>query len=162
MRICLAQTSTDFMVIETLANTIWREYYIPIIGKLQVDYMLKNFQSVNSIKKEVTHGMLYFLLKQDDFFVGYVAIKEEKDTLFLSKFYILKTFRRMGLGKKTVLFIEKKAKEKHLKNIRLTVNVNNIKAINTYTRLGFVNTAPLVTDIGNGFIMDDFEMFKRL
>ena len=43
-----------------------------------------------------------------------------------------------------------------------TVNLNNINAIKTYEKLGFINAGPVVADIGNGFVMDDFEMKKSL
>ena len=59
-------------------------------------------------------------------------------------------------------FIESKAKHYQLKTIRLTVNINNVNAIKAYEKLGFKNVGPLVTDIGNGFVMDDYQMEKAL
>jgi hypothetical protein len=34
--------------------------------------------------------------------------------------------------------------------------------VQTYERLGFRIESPLVMDIGNGFVMDDFRMEKAL
>jgi len=59
-------------------------------------------------------------------------------------------------------FIEEKAKLYHLKIIMLTVNKNNTNAIRTYEKLGFINVGPVVKDIGNGFIMDDYQMTKQI
>ena len=61
-----------------------------------------------------------------------------------------------------MFFVEEKAKTYQLKNIRLTVNINNTIAIKAYEKLGFKNVGPIVADIGNGFIMDDFQMMKQI
>ena len=46
-----ANTISDYQQIESLADTIWREHYIPIVGKPQIDYMLDKFQSLRAIQK---------------------------------------------------------------------------------------------------------------
>ena len=38
----------------------------------------------------------------------------------------------------------------------LTVNKNNISAVSVYEKRGFKKIGEGVTDIGNGFVMDDF------
>jgi diamine N-acetyltransferase len=40
------------------------------------------------------------------------------------------------------------------------INENQIKTIKTYEKIGFKNLGPVVQDIGNGFVMDDFKMEK--
>ena len=40
-------------IINDLANSIWREHYIVIIGTEQVEYMLNKFQSVHSISNQI-------------------------------------------------------------------------------------------------------------
>ena len=155
-------TKKAFQTIESLADVIWKEHYIPMLGKPQIEYMLDKFQTAEAIKRQVEDGMLYFLLYFDVLEVGYFAIKPEKEALFLSKIYILKSHRNKGVAKKAMEFIVNYAKEQQLQNIRLTVNINNIHAIEAYKKLGFEITKPLVADIGNGFVMDDFEMVKIL
>ena len=44
----------------------------------------------------------------------------------------------------------------------LTVNRNNTGSIAFYERMGFRKTDELVTDIGNGFVMDDWRMARAL
>jgi RimJ/RimL family protein N-acetyltransferase len=44
----------------------------------------------------------------------------------------------------------------------LGVNRLNEKAIRAYTRNGYLIRGPLKTDIGNGYVMDDFIMEKIL
>jgi RimJ/RimL family protein N-acetyltransferase len=44
----------------------------------------------------------------------------------------------------------------------LYVNKRNAKAIAAYQRNGFVIAESVVTDIGGGFVMDDYVMAKNL
>ena len=67
-----------------------------------------------------------------------------------------------GFGKKAVQFVEALARRLNLKKISLTVNRNNISAVKAYEKMGFKNLGPVVQDIGNGFMMDDFRMEKLI
>ncbi|WP_298553500.1 GNAT family N-acetyltransferase [uncultured Algibacter sp.] len=155
-----ATATLHYSLIETLADTIWREHYIPIVGKPQIDYMLDKFQSVMAIEKQVEDGFEYFSIFYNGTLVGYISIKQETNALFLSKIYVLSYYRGKKIGKTAMEFIEQKANIYQLKNIRLTVNINNTNSIKAYEKIGFKNVGPLVTDIGNGFVMDDYEMVK--
>jgi RimJ/RimL family protein N-acetyltransferase len=57
-------------------------------------------------------------------------------------------------------FIEDKAKTYNLNKIRLTVNRYNTNSIKAYEKMGFKNKREVVQDIGNDFVMDDYEMIK--
>jgi ribosomal protein S18 acetylase RimI-like enzyme len=148
-----------------LAREIWTEHFTPIIGKGQVDYMLAKFQSEEAISQQIeSEGFLYYLLKADDEYIGYTGIVPDKNKaeLFLSKLYIKQDKRRRGYAKKAVLFIEHFARQKGLAKITLTVNKNNASAIEAYRKMGFENAGSIVTDIGGGFVMDDYRMEKRI
>ncbi|WP_372936725.1 GNAT family N-acetyltransferase [Seonamhaeicola sp.] len=162
VQILIANTQKHYKEIATLADIIWREHYIPIIGLPQVNYMLNKFQSAEAIKEQVEVGFEYYLLSFDKTPVGYISIKKETDTLFLSKLYVVNLHRGKNIGKTALNFVTDKAKEYQLNRIRLTVNINNINAIKAYEKMGFKKEKPIVTDIGDGFIMDDFEMVKEV
>ena len=155
-------TEEQIEIVESLAEEIWTEHYIPIIGKAQVDYMLDRFQSKQSISDQIRSGFLYFLIKEDNQFIGYIGVQQKGDELFLSKIYIKSSERGKGHGKKAIQFIERLAKEKGVRKIALTVNKNNRGAIKAYEKLGFKNLGSLIQEIGNGFIMDDYKMEKTL
>ena len=157
-----AISKDDYLQIEALADVIWRDHYIPMVGKAQIDYMLHNFQSASAIEKQIATGLDYYLLIYNQVPIGYVAIKKEAEALFLSKIYVLKDYRGKNIGKETISFVEEKAKIYQLSAIRLTVNINNESAIAFYKKAGFIISRPLVADIGNGFVMDDYEMLKLL
>ena len=159
------QVITDEQIRQTarLAREIWTEHFTAIIGTKQVDYMLDKFQSENAIADQIQNkGYIYYLIKENKQSIGYCGIAEEENALFLSKLYILKTMRGKGIARKTIDFIKTIALERKLERITLTVNKNNIGPIAAYEKLGFVNTGPIVQDIGGGFIMDDYKMELKL
>ena len=155
-------TERQIEIVGSLAEEIWTEHYVPIIGKEQVEYMLDKFQSVQSISDQIRSGSLYFLVKEDNQFIGYIGVQPKGDELFLSKIYIKSSERGKGLGKKAIHFIEKLAKGKGLRKIALTVNKNNRVAIKAYESLGFKNLGSVIQEIGSGFVMDDYKMEKTV
>lgn len=152
--------------VESLAREIWPEHYTPIIGKVQIDYMLDQFQSRDSIKKQIRlEGFEYCLLKKPDgSYAGYLAVQSKKEAgeLFLSKIYVRSADRGKGFGKKAMEWVEKRAKQLHLKKITLAVNKNNNDSIAAYRKMGFSVDRPILTDIGSGFFMDDYFMQKLI
>ena len=158
----LSTTKQQFNKIADLAAIIWREHYIPIIGKEQVEYMIKNFQSPEAMYSQHKDGYQYFMVIKDENLVGYVSVKKQGDSLFLSKIYVSKDFRGQKIGKAAMGFVQKKALEMNCKSTTLGVNKHNTNSIEAYKKMGFVNKGSMVTDIGNGFIMDDYKMEKPL
>jgi len=156
MQIIEVFSPPQIISVQELAYEIWNEYYPPIIGQEQVDYMLTSFQSSKSILQKINEGYLYFLLKQDAKEIGYLAIQKQGSALFISKFYIHKDARRQGYARQALSFLKDYAKEEGLNRILLTVNINNQTAIRTYEDLGFIKTGELLQDIGEGFKMDDY------
>jgi GNAT superfamily N-acetyltransferase len=159
------QVTTDVQIRATarLASEIWTEHFTAIIGADQVDYMLDKFQSENAIANQIRNkGYIYYLIEEDKQAFGYFAIVPEEDALFLSKLYIRKTMRGKGIARKTIDFIKTIALERNLGRITLTVNKNNVGPIAAYVKIGFVNTGPIVQNIGGGFIMDDYKMELKL
>lgn len=157
-RIFQVKEKEDFPQIETLAREIWEEHYTPIIGVAQVDYMLEKFQSAKAMEGQVEEGYEYFMILEEGRLVGYLAFKEEADGLFLSKVYVHSSVRGRGLGKAAIEFVKTEAQNRGLSQIRLTVNKYNHYSIAAYLKMGFEKTRELVMDIGEGYVMDDYEM----
>lgn len=162
LEIKAAYTLSDFQLLEQLAETIWREHYTPIIGEPQVDYMLAKFNTVKAIESQIKEGSQFYYMLYKSIPAGYMSFKEEGDYMFLSKFYVKKEFRGKKIGKASLKFIMDEAKRLGLKSIYLNVNKFNTASISAYEKLGFIKTKAMVTDIGNGFVMDDYEMKKDL
>ena len=139
-----------------LASKIWHEYWHILLSNKQIDYMVENFQSENAIKNQIAneHYTYYYIIKNNEK-AGYFGLSDKEGYLFLSKIYISKEFRHKGLGTKAFEKIKKIAGGR---KIRLTVNKQNINSINAYKKWGFQTIDSVVTDIGNGFVMDDYIM----
>ncbi len=159
----LVDTSSQIDAVARLATEIWREHYTPIIGAAQVEYMLTQFQSPTAITHQITHEHYkYYLLETEGAAQGYLAIQPQGDCLFLSKLYVRAAARARGHARAAIHFAEQYAHQLQLKELALTVNRQNRLAITIYERLGFINAGPIVTDIGDGFVMDDYRMEKPL
>ena len=76
-----AGNTADFALLAVLADEIWREHYIPIIGLAQVDYMLHRFQSAEAIEQQVGAGMVYILITSGAIPAGYLAYENRGDCL---------------------------------------------------------------------------------
>jgi len=156
-------TSQQIEAVAGLAHEIWYEYYVALIGRAQVDYMVAKFQSSAAVAAQVREGYDYFLIQLDGQIGGYCAVQSEpaNRSLFLSKLYLLRDARGGGTGRVCMEFIEQLARRRGLNLLWLTVNKGN-PAVKSYERLGFRIAADLVMDIGDGFVMDDYRMEKSL
>lgn len=157
-----ALTSENIKTIAELATTIWTNHYTPIIGSQQVAYMLDKYQSIKAIEGQIESGYLYYILLLEANPVGYFSFLKNKEHLFLSKLYVLKSARGNGIGKAALSFIADQTKQSNLNKIRLTVNKYNTNSIKAYEKMGFVNIEAVVQDIGNGYVMDDYVLEKEI
>jgi len=156
------ETRDRMQLAAALAQVIWHEHYTPIIGSLQVAYMLETFQSAEAMMRQLSEGYRYYLLFERGEPLGYMAIQPRADALFLSKLYIKAPHRDKGHAKAAVAFLSALATETGAKKIELTVNKNNLPALKAYAKLGFVISGEVVQAIGGGFVMDDYTMLKRV
>lgn len=156
-------TPQQLDAIAGLAREIWDEYYVPLIGRAQVEYMVSTFQSSEAMAQQMRDGYEYFMTERDGQNIGYCAVQAqpEQGSLFLSKLYLLRDARGAGTGRVCMEFIEQLARRRGLTLLWLTVNKGN-PAVKAYERLGFRIAADLMMDIGGGYVMDDFRMEKQL
>lgn len=162
IKIIAAANKQQFNDIAALANIIWREHYTPIIGIEQVDYMIDNFQSAGAMYVQFIEGYEYFMIYNQIKLIGYISVKKQKYSLFLSKIYLAKDFRGQGLGKQAMDFVSKRAIDLKCKSVSLGVNRFNANSIEAYKSMGFKIVGEMITDIGKGFVMDDYKMEKLL
>lgn len=153
----------EIKTLANLASEIWHEYWNIILSGKQIDYMIENFQSEDAIKHQCTNeSYTYYFINDNGENIGYFGVSERKNYLFLSKLYIKKAFRSKGIGRKAFEKIKKIAKQKQYKEIQLTVNKYNKNTIQAYLRWGFRTINSVITDIGSGFVMDDYIMSFEL
>ena len=154
------QATATIPILCNLAREIQIPYFTPIIGEAQINYMLELFLSENAVKDQIKKGYQYRLVSHNGELCGYFAVFPEDNKLFLSKFYLKEHFRGKGLGKKMMEEVCRLGQG--LSSVYLTVNKQNHGPIAVYHALGFSIIDSVETDIGNGYIMDDYIMEKSL
>lgn len=149
----------DIERVADLAGEIWREHYTGLIGTEQVEYMIGRFQSAPAIARQIAEdGCRYFAIEENREMVAYCAIQPENDRLFLSKFYVRKDRRGLGLGRRMLQDALSRFNVSPETIVWLTVNKGNAGSITAYEKLGFHVADEIVSDIGRGFVMDDYRM----
>lgn len=142
-----------------LAGEIWHEYWPCILTEEQINYMVEKFQSEKAIIEQILHqNYSYYFIVENCTKCGYFGISREEDYLFLSKLYIKKEYRHQGIGRAAFNKIAELARDFGYPTIQLTVNKNNRHTIDAYLKYRFAIIDKAVTDIGNGFVMDDYIM----
>ncbi|MDE6101417.1 MAG: GNAT family N-acetyltransferase, partial [Ruminococcus sp.] len=121
-------------------------------------------QSYDAMKEQTeSQGYSYFAVNEDDVLCGYIAVKPEKDNrLFLSKLYLKRDMRGKGIASEMFRCVFCEAEKAGKTSVYLTVNKYNDHAVSVYRKKGFEIIDSVVTDIGNGFVMDDYIMEYKL
>ena len=150
--------------IAALAEAIWRAHYPGIISNEQINYMLARMYDVDVMRQELENGIAYDRLMIDGELRGFASYgpTSNDDELKLHKLYVHPACQRRGYGAELLNRVESVAREHGFASVVLTVNKRNAKAIAAYRKNGFTIHESVVTDIGGGFVMDDYVMVKPL
>ncbi|MEG0315041.1 MAG: GNAT family N-acetyltransferase [Erysipelotrichaceae bacterium] len=153
----------DIDLVANLARVIWHEYFRKLISIDQIDYMLDKFQSSSAIKQAIEFdNYKYFGIYNDDELAGYIGIQIRINDAYLSKFYLNKKYRGLGLGKELMDKAISYALENDVLALTLNCNKYNEDSLEIYKHLGFKIKASTVNEIGEGFVMDDYILSKNL
>lgn len=149
-----------------IADKVWHLTYDSLLPEGQVEYMIEKFQSPSAVKEQMARlNYRYYMMVcdgQDAGFIGFSPRYEGREELFLSKLYLLPEFRGKGAVRAAFALAEQEARKEGLTRIRLTVNKGNVHAVSVYEHYGFRTVEKVETDIGCGYVMDDFIMVKEL
>lgn len=178
------KSDDDIRFVADLAKSIWTEYFVPIIGAPQTEYMIHKFQTFDKIKESIfKSNNNYFAVshfekktnpsdsnntESENPFLAYLALTPDERGVFLSRIYVKKEARNQGIAKMLIDFALNLTREEIQKNEKfsnenrpclwLTVNKKNMNSIDFYKKRGFVIENERKLDIGNGFYMDDYLM----
>lgn len=147
------KTSQEIEQLFELLSVIWKEVFTPIIGKEQVAYMMRHYQSIDNITQEIEDDVHYYFLEYNSQPVGYTAFQDQGEKIYISKLYLSQSFRGKGLMSSVFDWYETLGKGKTL---FLNVNQGNHLAIAVYEHRGFTKVGERYVDIGEGYIMNDF------
>lgn len=160
------KSSADISKLAQMAHDIWFEYWPAIIGKDQTAYMVEKFQSEAAIKRDMTDNAYEYWFIQDSkgHTVGYTGghVEPETNRFFISKIYLFADERSKGYATDTIHFYDELCIERGLDAMYLTVNKQNNLGIRAYKAKGFVTIEEAEISIGEGYIMDDYIMEKKV
>ena len=142
--------------VSAVAEDIWHEHFDPIIGEAQVDYMLEKFLSPDAIAEQINSGYQYYLFSFEYTFAGFAGVHKKDGSLFLGKLYVEKDYRGKGIASYMFRQFIEMCKKHELDKIWLTCNRHNKHTLDVYKHWGFEIVREEATDIGNGFVMDDY------
>lgn len=158
-------TSRDFATVARLGAEIWRKHFISMITLEQIDYMVSGRYTPEKLSRYLDAPDRWFrLLRVDGQPSGYCsyALTDRPGEMKLEQLYLLETLRGQGLGGRMMDEVEAAARAKGCATLMLTVNRHNADAIAVYEKRGFSAREQVVADIGNGFVMDDYVMERKL
>jgi GNAT superfamily N-acetyltransferase len=157
-------TETDIDILVPLAYRIWHAHYPSIITVEQIDYMLAKGYTREAILDEMRNrGVIWLVIMSGDEMIGFAALGPHAPGIMkLHKLYLLPEHHGTGIGSLALAEVERIARDNTASALVLNVNRHNTKAIRAYERAGWQVAEEVVVDIGNGFVMDDYVMAKKL
>jgi diamine N-acetyltransferase len=159
-----AATPGDVEALGALARLIWHAHYPGIITLAQIEYMLEQRYRPEVVRSELQRGDVWWeLAMSGEVPVGFSSclLTGEADEMKLDKLYVHPQQQGSGVGARLLASVRARARGLGCRRLILAVNKRNATAIAAYRRWGFRVDTALVTDIGSGFIMDDYLMVRE-
>ncbi|SHF39918.1 GNAT family N-acetyltransferase [Chryseobacterium takakiae] len=152
----------DIPLIQNLAERSWKTAYAEILSPEQIDYMLGTMYSRNGITQQMQNADYHYYLIFDEInnsFEGFIGFEHgfQEYTTKLHRIYLVPESKGKGIGRTAIDFLKEKVVSAADRKIILNVNKNNA-AKKFYESQGFKVSNEVVVNIGDGFLMDDYEM----
>ncbi|MCG2611196.1 GNAT family N-acetyltransferase [Flavobacterium sp. SM15] len=163
MKIIQANKS-QLSIVKDLAYKIWPDAYGAILSETQLDYMLENFYAISSLEQQMESGHVFLLAEESGIFLGFASYElncKDSGKTKLHKIYVLPQTQGKGVGKQLFEQVVQAAKKAGNSHLFLNVNRYNI-AQEFYKHLGFEIVHEEDIDIGQGYLMEDYVMEKKL
>lgn len=155
----------EVFAIAALARVVWQVAYPAIITQAQIDYMLAQRYNAPQLLEELGRPDLWW----DQAFVGgersgfaSTLLTAVPGEMKLDKLYVHPRSQRRGVGGALLAHVCARARRLGCETLVLAVNKHNAPAIAAYGKHGFIVRESARTEIGRGFVMDDFIMAKSL
>ncbi|MCC7082842.1 MAG: GNAT family N-acetyltransferase [Burkholderiales bacterium] len=151
----------DIGALGQLARTIWLAHYPGIITNAQIEYMLEQRYRPELVRAELGRDDVWWeLATLNGQPVGFSSclLTTEPGELKLDKLYVDPARQATGIGSQLLQSVRARARNLGCRRLVLAVNKRNASAIAAYRRWGFRIERSMVTEIGAGFVMDDYLM----
>jgi ribosomal protein S18 acetylase RimI-like enzyme len=158
-------TINDIKTIQEITYKTWPVTYGKILSEEQLEYMLDLIYSDEALTAQFQKNeQLFYLISDSESTIGFIGIehhyKNEAITK-IHKIYLLPETQGKGIGKMVIDEIEKLALDNNSNTLSLNVNRFN-SALGFYKKIGFEILEEVNIEIGNGYLMEDYVMVKRL
>lgn len=149
-----------------VAEASWPETYRGLIPDAQIPYMISRMYAPETIRRETAEGSPFYLLLADGCDAGICSFdlskRGEHGSAELHKIYLRPAYWGRGIGHWLLAEMADRARAAGASSLWLRVNKGNARAQKAYKAAGFSNIRSLCTDIGGGFVMDDYVFARRL
>lgn len=157
--------NSDIKIIQDIVYKTWPITYGEILSAEQLKYMLDLFYSEEALMDQFEKNeQLFYLITEEESILGFIGIEhnyQNENTTKIHKIYILPETQGKGIGRIAIEAVEKLALENNSDSLLLNVNRFN-KALHFYQKIGFEVIDEVNIEIGNGYLMEDYVMIKKL
>ena len=160
----ITATFQDVQLIRQLAEQTFHITYLPLQPKDKVDYLFDLMYNTSSLTSQMNKGQQFILAKDETGYLGYASYEinyKDQGKTKIHKIYIMPTAQGKGVGKELVNHIGGIARQNKNTIVLLDVYRHN-PAVRFYEKIGFKKVGEQITEVGKGFVMDDFVMEKRI
>lgn len=158
-------TAQDISLIHQLAKEVFFATYEPLQPKEKVAYLFSLMYNEAALTEQMERKKHTFLVVEDESgYLGYASYEfnyKGSGKIKIHKIYVMPTAQGKGVGREMIQWIGNIAKQSKVETLLLDVYRHN-PAIQFYEKIGFKKVGEQVTDVGNGFVMDDFVMEKTV
>ena len=161
----ISATKDHIPAIQCLSDEIWPVTFKDILSSAQISYMMDMMYSAKALKEQMDKlNHMYLLTHNGDCYVGYLSYEphyKNYQWTKIHKIYVLPSSQGKGVGRFFLDGVAHIAVQNGDTELSLNVNRNN-RAIGFYEKMGFEIVDREDIDIGNGFLMEDYVMNKKL
>lgn len=149
--------------VSALARVVWQATYPALISQAQIDAMLADRYAPERMRAQLDDPRhAWRVASEGGVPVGFAHATVDDSGCKLDKLYVHPDRQRHGIGAALLREIEDWARGRQARRLWLQVNRGNTQAVRAYEKYGFGIVESRVFDIGDGFVMDDHVMEKRL
>ena len=148
-----AFTPQDFAEIYEFMYPLWHETYGGFLTKEHIDFLLDKFFSKKGLDEYRALGYEYYKLGDD----GVLVFIEKENETYMDKLYLRPCARGKGYPAQAFAFMAKRGKD-----LVLSANRNNARAVKCYQKNGFVIEKQIDIDFGNGMVNCDYILRKKI
>ncbi len=148
-----AFTPQDFAEIYNFMYPLWHETYGGFLSKAHIDFLLDKFFSQKGLQEYRAMGYEYYKLGEE----GVLVFVERENETYMDKLYLRPEARGKGYPTEAFAFMAKRGKD-----LVLSANQKNARALKCYQKNGFVIEKTVDVPLDNGMVNHDYILRKKI